>query len=105
LEYTVVLPGEPRLEIEQEAETIWKIVPVLPWGYTPEVATRRLAELVDQLLERFDIQEYNTWYYSPMAVPFTRHLKPGVVIYDCMDELSAFAGAPPIIRELERELL
>ena len=45
------------------------------------------------------------WYYTPMALPFTRHLKPLAVVYDCMDELSAFAGAPPALRQREAELM
>ena len=40
-----------------------------------------------------------------MALPFTRTLAAGVVVYDCMDELSLFKGAPPALRGLERELL
>jgi UDP-galactopyranose mutase len=45
------------------------------------------------------------WYYTPMALPFTRHLRPVAVVYDCMDELSAFAGAPPELRQREVELM
>lgn len=39
-------------------------------------------------------QEYVFWYYTPMALQFTRQLDPIAVVYDCMDELSAFRGAP-----------
>src|SRR5205085_6980819 len=35
----------------------------------------------------------------------TRHLKPLATVYDCMDELSAFRGAPPAMLERETELL
>ncbi len=45
------------------------------------------------------------WYYTPMALPFSRDLRPRCVVYDCMDELSAFAGAPSGLAELEAELL
>ena len=41
------------------------------------------------------LAEYVLWYYTPMALPFTHGLAPAAVVYDCMDELSAFAGAPP----------
>jgi UDP-galactopyranose mutase len=40
-----------------------------------------------------------------MAMGFTNHLSPRAVVYDCMDELSAFAGAPASMREREQELL
>jgi len=39
-----------------------------------------------------------------MALGFTNHLEPNVVVYDCMDELSAFANAPPRLQEREKEL-
>ena len=42
--------------------------------------------------------------YTPMALKFTHRLLPSAIIYDCMDELSAFAGAPPELTDLEREL-
>jgi len=45
------------------------------------------------------------WYYTPMALAFTSHLKPQTVVYDCMDELSAFAHAPATLRLREAELL
>ena len=40
-----------------------------------------------------------------MALDFTAHLRPIATVYDCMDELSAFAGAPPGLRDKERALL
>jgi UDP-galactopyranose mutase len=39
-----------------------------------------------------------------MALPFTRNLTAVSTVYDCMDELSGFAGAPVELVELEREL-
>jgi UDP-galactopyranose mutase len=61
--------------------------------------------LVDLLLRQHGVSKYTLWYYTPMALPFTRHLSPLSVVYDCMDELSAFAGAPPELTALEAELL
>ncbi len=46
------------------------------------------------------------WFYDPMAVTaFAGHLDEQLVVYDCMDELSQFKGAPPALIERERELL
>lgn len=59
-------------------------------------------ELID---EQFGDQKYNAWFYTPMAIPLLAQLSPHVVIYDCMDELSAFMNAPPALLERERELL
>jgi UDP-galactopyranose mutase len=40
-----------------------------------------------------------------MALAFTDRLSPVAVVYDCMDELSAFKGAPAMITERETELM
>ena len=39
-----------------------------------------------------------------MALSFAAHLNPDVTVYDCMDELSAFLGAPRELIEREKEL-
>jgi glycosyltransferase involved in cell wall biosynthesis len=46
------------------------------------------------------------WFNDPMAVTaFAGHLRESLIVYDCMDELSQFKGAPPALIERERELL
>jgi UDP-galactopyranose mutase len=40
-----------------------------------------------------------------MALAFTDRLSPFAVVYDCMDELSAFKGAPTLIKAREAELM
>jgi len=46
------------------------------------------------------------WFYDPMAVPsFLGQMDEIGTVYDCMDELSKFRGAPPQIRARERRLL
>jgi UDP-galactopyranose mutase len=60
--------------------------------------------LLDQLFAEHDIGEHVLWYYTPMPVAWTRHLDPAAVVYDCMDELSAFRGAPPELKQREAEL-
>jgi UDP-galactopyranose mutase len=51
------------------------------------------------------VHEPAVWYYTPLALPWTRSLRASVVVYDCMDELSAFAGASADLPTLERGLL
>jgi UDP-galactopyranose mutase len=60
--------------------------------------------LLDKLLAKIGDRPLICWYYTPMALPFADHLAPAVTVYDCMDELSAFRGAPRPISLLEREL-
>jgi glycosyltransferase involved in cell wall biosynthesis len=46
------------------------------------------------------------WFYDPMAITaFASGLNERAVVYDCMDELSLFRGAPPELVKRERELL
>jgi Glycosyl transferases group 1 len=46
------------------------------------------------------------WFYNPMAVTaFAGRLDERAIVYDCMDELSLFRGAPPELVKRERELL
>ncbi|HYD84648.1 MAG TPA: glycosyltransferase family 1 protein, partial [Opitutus sp.] len=46
------------------------------------------------------------WFYDPMAVTaFGGRMNEAATVYDCMDELSKFKGAPPVIVERERKLL
>lgn len=44
------------------------------------------------------------WYYTPIALEFSAHVN-ATRVYDCMDELSMFAGAPPHLRAMETQLL
>jgi glycosyltransferase involved in cell wall biosynthesis len=46
------------------------------------------------------------WFYDPMAViSFAGHLNERAIVYDCMDELSQFKGAPPTLIDREKKLL
>lgn len=44
------------------------------------------------------------WYYTPMALQFSRWLSADLIVYDNMDELSAFHGAPLEVVALENEM-
>jgi UDP-galactopyranose mutase len=39
-----------------------------------------------------------------MMLPWAKNLNPAAVVYDCMDELSAFRGAPPALLDREKQL-
>jgi len=56
------------------------------------------------LLEAFHVSDFISWYYTPMALAYTKRLIPKLIVYDCMDELSAFKFAPAELRELEKKL-
>ena len=64
-----------------------------------------LRTLLDEFFAAEGVFDPVLWYYTPMSLDFTDHLKGRVTVYDCMDELSAFKGAPPELIERERTLL
>ncbi len=64
-----------------------------------------LKKLLRELIEREHLSDYVVWFYTPMALPLAGDLKPAAVVYDCMDELSAFLNAPPELLERETALL
>lgn len=45
------------------------------------------------------------WLYTPVVVNFIDLLQPDLVVYDVMDELTAFKYAPQRLKEQEQELL
>ena len=97
--------GSMRLEVSERETNLKIVVPHLPEGLRSEVAkTAVLHDMVQRLLSENNIHQYLAWYYTPMALDFTRHLRPMAVVYDCMDELSAFKGAPESLTHREREL-
>jgi UDP-galactopyranose mutase len=104
VEEPVFEPGiAPHLTLSITAEGVFVAVPHLPAGISEEPRREALEKLVGMLVR--ESSAYVLWYYTPMALEFTRHLAPVSVVYDCMDELSAFRGAPTRIAERERELL
>jgi UDP-galactopyranose mutase len=94
----------PRLNINTTPYVV-NLVPHLPEGLSGTNQTRALRALLDSFMKDYQVEEYIAWYYTPMALTFTEHLQPLAVVYDCMDELSAFQGAPPALKQRERQLL
>jgi len=80
-------------------------VPHISESLNPIQIEEELKNLIIKLSICDKIENYLSWYYNPMALTFTRHLKPKLVVYDCMDELSAFKFAPENLVSLEDELI
>jgi glycosyltransferase involved in cell wall biosynthesis len=64
-----------------------------------------LQTLLATHLRKNGITDYAVWFYTPMALPLLDGLAPRAVVYDCMDELSAFKYAPAHLREREAALM
>jgi len=81
------------------------IVPHMPHGLDDQTVSRLLTQLLDDFLDTAVLDEWIFWYYTPMALKFTEKYKPKVLVYDCMDELSAFKFAPVELVGLEKKLM
>jgi UDP-galactopyranose mutase len=105
VEEPIFEPGvTPHAAIETSG-SVTVVVPHLPSNLGADGCERAQRQLIDDVIERHRLADLVLWYYTPMALAFTDHLSPQAVIYDCMDELAAFKGAPSIITQLEAELM
>jgi UDP-galactopyranose mutase len=80
------------------------IVPHLPRGMPEDAREATLKRLLDAHLASLQ-GPLVAWYYTPMMLPFSRHLEPSVLVFDAMDELSKFKFAPAKLLDLEQELI
>jgi glycosyltransferase involved in cell wall biosynthesis len=97
--------SEVQLRSAISAEGVRVVTPVLPRELSSADLSRLQRGFVDSLLEEVGATELITWYYTPMALLFTAHLRPAICVYDNMDELSFFRSAPDGLLELEAQLL
>src|SRR4030095_3597984 len=105
IEEPIFVNGSITMEVRECEGGVQVVVPYLPLGLSSEVATDAvLQEMTRRLLLDNGINEYIFWYYTPMALSFTSRFSPVAAVYDCMDELSAFKGAPSRLQDFEKEL-
>jgi glycosyltransferase involved in cell wall biosynthesis len=107
VEEPVFTEGEPHMEVQAHGEHLTVLVPhtrvALPGFHDEQLA--ELQPLVSRWLADAQIQRPVVWLYTPMALPLVQPLSPSCVVYDCMDELSAFKGAPRQLRQRETALM
>ncbi len=88
----------------EDAENVRIVVPHLPQGMPEDAREATLSRLLDAHLAS-QRGSLIAWYYTPMMLPFSRHIEPTVTVFDAMDELSKFKFAPAKLLELEQELI
>lgn len=91
-------------KVTQPEENIWIVVPHLFSNLTDEENITRCKNLLSKFFLEKAIKEYIFWYYTPMSLFISDGFDPKLVIYDCMDELSAFKFAPAGLKESENNL-
>ena len=96
--------ARPRMDVSKRPGGIAIATPVLPEGLSERDVTAWQRRLIDRLLAREPESPRILWYYTPMAMAFTRHLECDLCVYDNMDELSLFRGASQEMIDNEAEL-
>jgi UDP-galactopyranose mutase len=103
------LPAEdkdvPRLDVRRTEEGVIVAVPRLRPGMDLADSEQVQGELLKALLREHSVEEYVAWYLTPMALGYSADLEPLAIAFDCMDELSLFRGASPLLLEREAELI
>jgi UDP-galactopyranose mutase len=103
IEEPVFHNGADYYAIEKTTENVHVVKPYL--NNDRSNIDARLKYITDTFIEEQQIENFIAWYYSPMYLEFTQHLNPLLIVYDCMDELSAFKFAPPQLKQAEKNLL
>src|SRR3954451_4259831 len=94
----------PELRLKTDESGIRILTPILPSGMQTGEELRAQKILLDRYMQKHIAGEVIAWYYTPMALRFAGHLDAETVVYDCMDELSAFLGAPVELGQWEQKL-
>lgn len=97
--------GKAYLNISKRLPNLWVVVPHIQSGLSKAQEKLVMKQLMDNFMENEDGEDFLFWYYTPMALSFTEQLNPGLVVYDCMDELSLFKNAPTELKDLEKRLM
>ena len=97
---------EPELEVSTSDQGVRIAVPHLAPGTPAEIVEAEQRRMIDRIVQReLHAARPVLWYYTPMPIAFTDQVRPRAVVYDCMDELSLFKGAPAVLKEREKLLL
>jgi UDP-galactopyranose mutase len=96
---------DPRIQVTRDASGVIIAVPHVPAAFGHDEEIFAVRALLDAFIASERMQPRILWYYTPMALAFSDHLQAWRIVYDCMDELSAFAGAPAGLRRAEQALL
>jgi glycosyltransferase involved in cell wall biosynthesis len=92
-------------EYLERGDQLVVIVPHLRQGLEQAVISQVQKVLLDSFLAKCGITDYIFWYYTPMALEFSKKYRPELTVFDCMDELSAFKFAPSELKDNEAKLL
>ena len=103
--------SDPRVELHRVMPNVTVATPhcSASWAKNPGLPSR-LREFTKEAIERMNedgaFDRPLLWYYSPMDASWSLgQFENRGVVYDCMDELSAFSGAPKALIANEARLI
>ncbi len=103
--------GEPRVDLHQVMPNVTVACPHCPdsWSRKPDLPDHLrqwTRQAIEQINEEGAFDRPLLWYYSPMDSAWSLgHFDHRGIVYDCMDELSQFTGAPKSLVDNERRLM
>jgi glycosyltransferase involved in cell wall biosynthesis len=97
---------EPHMEVKERQNGVKVLVVHLPNRLrgNEQASDQAQVEVLKQFFADNEVNTYVFWVYTPMAMSRVREFQPVLTVYDCMDELAQFKGAPPELRHREQEL-
>lgn len=96
----------PYLEYHRfKGDDVTSLRPRVPHSWSAEDKMAALQELYALFCEQTLRCAPIAWFYTPAMMPIQGDGDVELIVYDCMDELSAFAHADPALIEQERRLL
>ncbi|MFT3785813.1 MAG: family 1 glycosylhydrolase [Tepidisphaeraceae bacterium] len=103
--------AEPRVDLHRVLPSVTVVTPHCPREMMsdpklPSLLRKWTQEAMDAVNGTGAFDNPLLWYYSPLDSQWSLgHFRNRGVVYDCMDELSSFTGAPPSLLTAEKRLL
>ncbi len=103
--------SESRLDFHKVMPNVTVLCPHLApnWrrdGKLPMLLRQFTQQGIEAMNDQGEFDRPLLWYYSPMDSAWSLgHFENRGIVYDCMDELSHFTGAPPALSDNEARLM
>jgi len=91
-----------HIEVVGSGNNVYRLIPHLTENGSS--ANYRIKPLLTDKLSDLGVGKYINWFYTPMMLDLASGMQPLATVYDVMDELSAFRGAPPELLANESRL-
>lgn len=105
VEEPILYDGPITWHQEEVSTNVMRCVPYINESVSKTIGQDIYRLLLNLLAEDWNLSNSIFWYYTPMMLDWAADIKPKAIVYDCMDELSAFKDPPKGIIEQEDRLL